>query len=115
MPVQVKGTINNKAIDLVIKDGAVRPFFLGEDSLDKMVIIGSDNTNSNRGLHFIVAAGLWYHRRGMPMSENESLFDYRIRKGDDKRIENEDEVTMTNPDKRENSIKASYLPARSKR
>lgn len=115
MPVNVRGSINSKQIEVTIRDGSVKPFFLGSEDLSTMVVLESKRYPKNQeGLHLIVQGGLWLHRRGMPMGQNESDSQY-IKTNEDKRIENSDEITITNPNNRENSIIASYMPARTKR
>lgn len=115
MPVNVSGSINSKQIKVTIRDGAVKPFFLGSENLSTMVVLGSRCYPRNQeGLYLIVQGGLWLHRNGMPMGENESIDSQYIKTNEEKRIENSDEITITNPNNRENSIIASYMPARAK-
>ena len=56
---------------------------------------------------FIAQAGLWFHRNGMPMGENEKEGHYMY-PGQFVEMNAKDILTITNPDNRENSITAIF-------
>jgi hypothetical protein len=116
MPVIVKGIIDAKKIEVVVKDGTVLPFFLEESDLKTIVVIGSeDDPKYGVGMHLVALAGLWFHRKGLPMGELERRATHYLKPGEDKFIDNNDIVTITNPHNIENVITASYMSPRSKR
>ncbi len=117
MPVKISGSIKGKKVSTTIKDGATKPFFLGEKKdPNYMVIIGSgDGSQANpAGLHLIVQASLGVHRDGRPMGAREVGIQNLI-PNTERVLPAKTIVRIMNLYERENVIEASYMPARSKK